>query len=148
MELPRRIEIVLLETSMQVRAMGWKHFCECAPCVGRTCRLVMVGAQVAVTHCFTAAAARIAQPPSAHPNVHDTLLTAVACYLLLVEQEGSEIHFRIKRSTKMSKLMDAYCKQRVCVYCADASATHRPHHSATPLGHTRQRAKHYHAINN
>ena len=71
-----------------------------------------------------------------------------ACYLLLVEQEGSEIHFKIKRSTKMSKLMDAYCKQRVCVYCADASATHRPHHSATPLGHTRQRAKYYHAINN
>jgi len=29
-----------------------------------------------------------------------------------MSQEGSEIHFKIKRSTKMQKLMDAYCKQR------------------------------------
>ena len=37
--------------------------------------------------------------------------------LLLVEQEGSEIHFKIERSTKMSKLMDAYCKQWVRCSC-------------------------------
>ena len=50
-------------------------------------------------------------PGSPNPGQEDVKNEVAQVNLKVVNAEGAEVYFKIKRSTLMKKLMDAYCKK-------------------------------------
>ena len=82
-------------------------------------------------HAHLGTHATIAPPHSScvtQPNVND-LEDGEFINIRVMQQDGAELQFKIKRKTPMRKLMDAWCKKRVCCDCCKTTLFH---HSAFP----------------